>query len=196
MAKNRKEQFHEWLVRHLVKPKTVGGLADAMGIHQSRVSEMKVNRRQPKATELPIIVKYLGVPLPEHLRPENAQLVPLLGKGGADNKRGYYALSDGGDNFVEAPRFDSDRISAIEVAGESLGEVFDGWRVFYDEVHEPPLNKLLGQLCICWLEDDRVLVKELGKGSAPGFYNLYSNGARIEDVVVRAAARVKAMVPR
>lgn len=60
--------FAEWLSEGLSKPgKSNTDLARILGINQSRVSEMRAGRRNPKASELRPISDYLGSLPPELL---------------------------------------------------------------------------------------------------------------------------------
>jgi hypothetical protein len=85
---------------------------------------------------------------------------------------------------------------AVEIKGSSLGEVFDRWLVFYDDVRQPVTPDLIGKLCVVGLSDDRVLIKTLERGRN-GRFNLKSNTEPvIQDAEVRWAAPVIDMKPR
>ena len=74
----------EWIVKGLEKPgKTTTGLANALGLPQPRVSEMKRGARLLKVTELSKAAAYLEEPVPSELietadAPGGTQSVPHL----------------------------------------------------------------------------------------------------------------------
>jgi len=123
--------------------------------------------------------------------------VPLVGYVGAGAEMHYYANGDNPDEFVPMPPGGGHNTVAVQIRGSSLGSIFDTWLVYYDQVQDPPSYDMLGKLCVVGLEDGRVLVKKLRKGSAAGLFNLESvTEGLIEDVPVSWAAKVKVMTPR
>ncbi len=136
---------------------------------------------------------------------DTAPTVAIVGKIGANAQPDAIAFAHEGGGYAfdysapVPPNF-SEGTRALEVEGDSMRNIArDGWLIYYDddEVQEPPGDNLFGELCICWLEDDRVLFKELQPGMGDGFYDLESSNApTIRDVVVRKAARVTSIVPR
>lgn len=125
------------------------------------------------------------------------QEVPLVGYVGAGAEMHHYSDGDNPNEFVPMPPGGGDNTVAVQIRGSSLGSIFDTWLVYYDEVRDPPSYDMLGKLCVVGLEDGRVLVKKLRRGSAPGLYNLESvTEGLIEDVTITWAAKVKVMTPR
>lgn len=123
--------------------------------------------------------------------------VPLVGYVGAGAVAHYYRDTQGDLDMVPAPDDVTPNTVAVEVRGESLGPLFEHWLVYYDEVRSPVTPDLYGRLCIVWLPDDRVLIKQIRPSKTPGFYHLLSNTEpTMTDVEVSGAARVKSMVPR
>ncbi|MCW5697184.1 MAG: XRE family transcriptional regulator [Bauldia sp.] len=123
--------------------------------------------------------------------------VPLMGYVGAGSEAHYYMTAQGPLEMVDAPEGATDSTVALEIRGESLGELFDGWLVYYDDVRSPVTEDLLGQLCVVGLADDRVLIKKLRQSATPGLYHLISQTeGPITDVAVLWAARVKHLAAR
>lgn len=126
------------------------------------------------------------------------RVVPLVGKVSA-GARMYFA-DHGHLDEVPAPPGASDTTVAVEVDGDSLGPAFNHWLVFYDDVHRPVREELIGKLCVVGLDDGRVLIKILQRARGkPGIFHLLPNASNeppILDVEVEWAARVKSMVPR
>ena len=127
-----------------------------------------------------------------------SETVPLVGFVGAGNEAHYYANGDNPHEDVERPPESSDRTVAACVKGDSMYPIAgDGDLIYYDEVRTPPTDDMIGKLCVIGLMDDRVLVKRLHHGRAPGAYDLISaNALPITDVFVTWAARVKWIKPR
>lgn len=124
--------------------------------------------------------------------------VPVVGLAGAGPDGSVlFATGDGNFGEVPAPLDASVNTEALEVRGDSMrGLANDGWLIFYDE-KEPPRLDHLGEVCVCFLEDDRVLVKTPYPGSQPGLYHLESvNAPMMLDVPVRYFAFVTDIKPR
>lgn len=124
--------------------------------------------------------------------------IPIVGLAGA-GPEGSVAFAEGDGNFgsIPAPTNSTPDTVAIEVRGHSMtGIANDGWLITYDE-KRPPMAEMLGEPCVVWLANGRVLVKTLQRGSAPGLYNLESTMfPTMVDVVVDAAALVTNIMPR
>lgn len=125
--------------------------------------------------------------------------VPLKGYVRAGAQAQYLPLNDDELDRVEAVAGATDKTVALEIRGDSLGELFDRWLVFFDDVRSPVTADLMGKLCVVWVDDGRVLVKKVKK-QKNGLFMLLSNYEQqdppILDVRLEGAARVKAMVPR
>ena len=104
-----------------------------------------------------------------------------------------------GENYddldeVYGPPGAAEKMSAVEVRGDSLGPYFNRWYVFYDEVRNPMTPDLIGHLCVVGLTDGRVLVKQVQRGRAEGLYTLHSATEKpITDVAIEWAARVNSI---
>ncbi len=124
--------------------------------------------------------------------------VPLLGYVRAGAETYYYAKSDDPLDWVPHGPNDNEHTVAVQVQGTSLGQAFDGWIIYYDEVRSPVTPDMFGRLCVAGLMDDRVVVKIIKPSKTPGLYNLISNNDKddIEDAEVIWAARVKHMAQR
>lgn len=126
------------------------------------------------------------------------KMVQIVGKAGAGpDGTVLFADSDGYFGEVPAPIGSTDTTAALEVQGESMhGLANDGWLIFYDDP-VPPSEDHMGEPCVCWLEDSRVLVKIPQPTKNPGLFNLESvNAPTMRDVAVRAFALVTDIKPR
>lgn len=114
--------------------------------------------------------------------------VPIVGLAGAGPEGTVlFATGDGNFGEVDAPLDSSPTTAALEVRGDSMyGIANDGWIIFYED-REAPSPEHMGELCVCWLQDERVLVKIPQPGREFGLFNLESaNAPTMRDVPVRA----------
>jgi transcriptional regulator with XRE-family HTH domain len=125
-------------------------------------------------------------------------LVPLVGYVGAGSKAHIYDVPE--QYLGDVPAIDgaTDKTVAVEIRGDSLGEVFNNWLAYYDDVRRPVTSDLHRKLCVVGLADDRIFIKKLHPTPTPGIYDLISEkkDETIEGVHVKWAAKVKAMTPR
>ena len=123
---------------------------------------------------------------------------PIVGKAGAGPDGSVlFATGDGNFGEVPAPEGASTNTSALEVQGDSMrGLANDGWIIFYEE-REDPNEEHMGEPCVCFLEDERVLIKTPYPGSQPGLFHLESMNAQMMlDVAVRQFAFITDIKPR
>lgn len=125
---------------------------------------------------------------------EPVMQVKLAGFVGAGQE--IYHFEEGGAGTVEAPPYASSSSEAVEVRGESMWPLFEEGTLLYYSKLLPP-DQMVGRRCVVHLEDGRMLVKSLRKGSERGLYTLVSlNAPDIEDVAVTWAAPIDWIKPR
>lgn len=165
-------------------------LGKKVGISQAAIQKIEDGDTK-RSRYLPDIRRLVGLG-------ESDREVPVVGYVGASAEAHYYADAQGPLDEVPAPPGATAQTVAVEVRGTSLGELFNGWLVFYDEVRSPITEELIAQLCVVGLPDGRVLVKKIKRSKTAGFYHLYSQTSEgtITDVEVEWGARVKHMAPR
>lgn len=121
--------------------------------------------------------------------------VPVVGRVGAgtvvedhdDQPLGY------GDRQARCPNgLDPSVTVAVEVVGDSMLPIEEGWLLFYTRDYDGVPVECLGKLCVVQLVDDGPrYVKRMKLGRKPGLFNLYSTNAReIEDIPLAWAAPV------
>jgi hypothetical protein len=166
-----------------VKPDAVTRMLNSSG-HEKEV-------RAIKAHELSAMARFFGKEPPGG-DPSAIRFVPIRGLAGA-GPEGSVLYSSGDGNFgeIEAPRDAKDTTEALEVRGNSMyGMANDGYLIFYEDKEEPSENHM-GHMCVCFLQDERVLVKFPSLGSAPGLFHLESvNAPMMRDIPVRHFAIV------
>lgn len=175
---------------------TLDRLAEALDTSKGYLSDMESGKRpMPPGPMLERLAAALQIPAAELLR-EDAS-VPVVGYVGAGAEAHYYADGDGGLGQVEAPPGARPSTVAVEIRGESLGALFDGWLAFYDETRNPVTPDLIGELCVVGLPDGRVLIKRIKPTPNPERFHLIANTeAPLLDQEVSWAARVLTMRPK
>jgi SOS-response transcriptional repressor LexA len=131
---------------------------------------------------------------PEDTEAEH-KTIPVKGQVGA----GGVVIASGDQNDIgriEAPPNATSNTAAVQIIGESLGRLFDGWYAIYDDARDPPTDDLIGELCVLQLSDGRSFIKKLTKGQGKRFTLESNYEAPIVNVVVTWAAKVKTLVPR
>jgi DNA-binding XRE family transcriptional regulator len=125
---------------------------------------------------------------------EAGSMVKLAGYVGA--AQSVYQFDEDGAGWVEAPPGATAATEAVEVRGESMLPLYeDGTLLYYSRLLPP--SEMIGRRCVVRLEDERVLVKTLRRGSEPGLYSLLSlNAPDIDDVGVQWAAPIDWIKPR
>lgn len=125
--------------------------------------------------------------------------VPVVGYVGAGQRvYAYDDMLDSGDTIDRPPMTYGDLL-AVEVKGESMLPLAEeGWHIVYTAEATVDEHAVLNKVCVVQLdEDEAMLVKRVLRGTKPYHYHLAStNAAMIEDVKLRWAAVVKAIVPR
>lgn len=149
-------------------------------------------------TALAPVLQTTAAYLIEGAEPDAEIYVPIIGRVGADNDGEvvYTTAHETGDMAPIPPGGSRDSV-ALEVSGHSMrGFADDGSLLYFLSQHTPPTPDMLGYPCIVETTDGRVLLKRLLKGSRPGVYDLESqNGPTLEDVELRWAAEITAIIP-
>jgi transcriptional regulator with XRE-family HTH domain len=172
-------------------------LAHDIGISTSQLSRIETGEREARVGEVKRLSSRLNVPIAELVGDEFAPRCPVVGLANAGSDSVIFSEGQGPFEYVEPPEGSSKDTVAVEVRGKSLGEIFDGWLVFYDDVRTPPTPQMMNQLCVAELDDGRVVVKRITRGQRRDRFNLSSNvEPPIYDAKIAWAARVIAMKPK
>lgn len=151
-----------------------------------------------KGTTEEMVAEAFGVSTTEIFAGAAGQLVPIIGRVGADPE-GTVVYSTGQEtgDMAPIPPGGTSKARALYVRGHSMrGVADDGALIFFEDQRSPPTPDLLGYPCIVETEDGQVLVKRLLKGSAPKLYDLESiNGPTLSDRRIRWAAEITAIIP-
>lgn len=179
-------------------------MAERLGVTQSTVTRWE-NGALPRADQLKLLADMANTSVERLLGADSlsntpADMIPVVGyvgAGAAVFPFDDHAPGDGMDH-VDRPPFVHGAAVSVEVRGDSLYPVAeDGWRLIYAGEQTIIEADVLNRLCVVQLEDGRMLVKRLMRGTKPQHYHLVStNAPTIEDAKVVWAAMVKAIIPR
>lgn len=202
-ARYSPQMLNEWLKLALdasgISQAELGRRLSSMlgrSIDRAAVNKMVKDERAMAADEMFAISAITKFPPPEPPS-DMARLIHVLGLVGAGSAMILYSENDALDDWVPAPDNATDKTVALEIRGDSLGAIFNGWVLFYDDRRAPVTENLIGRLCVAELADGRVLVKQIKAGAGPGLFTLFSNfEPPIYDVALRWAAEVKDIRPR
>lgn len=193
--------LREWRMHRGLSQQT---LADAVETSKGYVSDVETGKRPiPRGLLVEKLAAALGVSTGDLYRhpddgPGGERLVRIIGTVGADTE-GTVIQSTGQEAYDMAPippGGTSDSV-ALEVKGHSMRAIAeDGALIYFEDQRNPPTPDMIGYVCIVELEDGRVLIKRLLRGSAADLYMLESQvGPPLEDVRIRWAAEPTAIIP-
>lgn len=128
---------------------------------------------------------------------EPDRALQVAGYIGANGLTGFYALAQ--DRYETIPAYPDDPPGAValEIMGTSAGRWFDRWYAVITDKTEGVTPDMIGQPCVVWLPDDRILFKEIRRNGA--LFDLISNDPTeppIRGVRIKAAALVHRIVRR
>ena len=169
--------------------KSKGGLAQAMGVRASAISEILSGLRQIKATEIAPIVEYLEL-----------NRVPIMGRigAGAVIEPDVEQIPPEGIGEVELPFPLSEETIAFEVTGDSMLPKYESGDVvvvYREQRH--PLASFYGEEAAVRLKTGERYLKTIERGKSPSTVNLTSfNAKAINGVKVDWIGEICVTLPR
>jgi hypothetical protein len=128
-------------------------------------------------------------------RSQSTIIARIQGYIGLDGEVHIYKVRPENLKTMELPPLVTDTTVGLVIRGDALGPAFADWVLIYDDLREPVMPELIGQVCVVALANGRVVIRRLMEGDVAGRYNLISQvPPDIRDVAVLWAARVKALV--
>ena len=175
---------------------TQDALAARVGISTGYLSRLEGGGRNVSLKYIAAISQALGVPVKELVANQSAT-VPVVGYVSAGALTVYYDVDPVELDKVPAPDGSTDKTVAVVVRGDCLGNFFDNWLAFYDEVSSDVGPDLLGQLCVVRTSDGKTYIKKITAGGLPKTYTLISQfEPPLYDEEIEFAAKIKTMTPR
>ena len=172
---------------------TLEKLAERLGTSAGHLHKWETGKVSITLDRLSDVAEALGCSIIDLV--EGLAKVPVVGKVGAG--AAVYSIDDyplgHGPRMVRCPTgLDPQQTVAVEVEGDSMLPIEEGWLLFYTRNYEGVPVECLGKLCIVQLADDGPrYVKRVKLGRKPGLFNLYSTNAReMEDIALAWAAPV------
>ena len=170
-------------------------LADKMGISKGMLVKLERGERELKVRYIESLARALSIrqgPIIEEIEP-----IPIIGALGPNSEVSLFE----GDriSFEVAPALEGSMppTVAINILGDSLGPIFDGWLLYYDDLHLPPTGDLVGNLSVLGTEDGRTLIKHIARSRGYSRFDVWSSfQSPTFDVLVKWAAKVRAIRPR
>lgn len=194
---------HAGLIREMMR---VGRLKQAQLAKRLKVTQPTISRWLKGATpDIPQHERIMAEARRLHLfnqrdgaEPEiTVATVPVKGYVGAGSEAHFYAVSQGDLDEVPAPEWATAHTVAVEIRGSSLGPLFDRWLVYYDDVHQPMTEDLVGRTCVVGLDTGQILIKKIAHSRTRGKFDLLSQADEpIRDVTIEWAAEVKHVARR
>lgn len=189
-------------IRYYRKQKGVSQtrLGERVGVAQNTISSWEGGRTEPSRDDVGRVSQALGVDISllelGDDAPE-AHKVRLMGYIGAG--QAVEPLPSQGFEYVDAPPGAPDDAEAAIVRGHSMYPLLrDGFMlVWWRWTPDPSAH--IGELCVCKLDDDSMVVKQVEAGSRRGRYTLTSLSAGYEpmrDVRLKGVAPVEIIYRR
>ncbi len=172
---------------------TLEKLAEPLGTSAGHLHKWETGKVSITLDRLNQVADALGCTIIDLV--EGLAKVPVVGKVGAGSivlSIDDYPLGQA-EQQVRCPTgLDPQQTVAVEVEGDSMLPIEEGWLLFYTRNYEGVPVECIGKLCVVQLADDGPrYVKRLKLGRKPGLFNLYSTNAReMEDVALAWAAPV------
>lgn len=175
--------------RRMTLEQLAGRLGTSAGhLHKWETGKVSVNLKR-----LGEIAEILGIGIVDLV--EDLPRVPVVGQvgaGAAVSSIDDFSLGDGRRHARCPIGLDPQYTVAVEVVGDSMLPIDEGWLLFYTRNYDGVPSDCLGKLCVVQLADNGPrYVKRLKQGAGKALFSLYSTNAReIEDVPLAWAAPV------
>lgn len=169
--------------------------AQRFGVSRGQYIKLERGERRLNSDYIRMAAQAFGVTEADVIAEKTA--VPVVGFVGAGSEAHFYDSGQGPCDEARRIVGADEKTVAVEIRGNCLGPVFDGWLAYYDDVRSPPTDDMIGKLCVVGLADGRVLIKMLHRHQGAALFDLWSNfEPPICDVALAWAAEVKAICPR
>ena len=183
-------RIRQWRKRRKL---TLEKLADRLGTSAGHLHKWETGKVAITVDRLQEVANALGCGLLDLI--DGIIKVPVVGKVGAGvvvESIDDYPLGQGLRQVRCPTGLDPQQTVAVEVEGDSMLPIEEGWLLFYTRNYDGVPVECLGKLCVVQLADEGArFVKRVKLGRLPGAFNLYSTNAReMEDVALLWAAPV------
>lgn len=179
-------------------------LAEKVGVSRAAVSQWEKDATIPTGPNLVSLARVLAKSeawltdgkMTATTITKKSNVVGYVGAGAEIFPFDDYAKGTGLER-VETPMGLNGEMVAVQVRGDSMYPIEDGWLVFYSRDSEGVEDECVGKLCVVKVHEGPTLVKKLRKGSKKGLFTLESwNAAPRVDMRLDWAARVLDIRPK
>lgn len=179
-------------IRHWRKQRrlTLEKLAERLGTSAGHLHKWETGKVSITLNRLADVARALEVGIVDLI--DGQQKVPVVGRVGAGAQVFATGDSPEGKRKVRSPpRQESAKTVALEVEGDAMLPIEEGWLLFYSRDYEGVPVECIGKLCVVQLASGARYVKRVKQGRRPALFNLYSTNAReMEDQTLAWAAPV------
>ncbi len=161
-----------WIIRGLERTgKTKKGLAEALGGHPSKTTDLLQGKRDLKVHEVQKIADYLGEPPPPFIR---SAYVPLIGGVASQPFAGIIRLGTvNAGREIAVPYGAEGALTAFQVEERGMpGLAKEDWVVFCGPRREPPDADQIGELCRCGLATGESVIRFLNPSLYENHFDL------------------------
>ncbi len=172
---------------------TLEQLATRLGTSAGHLHKWETGKVSVNLKRLGEIAEILDIGMVDLV--EDLPRIPVVGRVGAGatvDSIDDFPMGEGLHEVTCPVGLDPKYTVAVEVVGDSMLPIDEGWLLFYTRNYDGVPSECLGKLCVVQLADSGTrYVKRLKQGRGRGLFNLYSTNAReIEDVALAWAAPV------
>jgi repressor LexA len=170
---------------------TLEKLAERLGTSAGHLHKWETGKVSITLNRLGDVARALEVGIVDLI--DGQQKVPVIGRVGAGAQIASLeeAAGQGYRKVRCPPKLDATKTVAVEVEGDAMLPIEEGWLLFYSRDYEGVPVECIGKLCVVQLASGARYVKRVKQGRRPSLFNLYSTNAReMEDQTLAWAAPV------
>jgi transcriptional regulator with XRE-family HTH domain len=179
-------------IRHWRKQRllTLEKLADRLGTSAGHLHKWETGKVSITLNRLAEVAQALEVGIVDLI--DGQQMVPVVGRiAGGAQIFAIDAAPESNRKVRAPPRVESAKTAALEVEGDAMLPIEEGWLLFYSRDYEGVPVECIGKLCVVQLANGARYVKRVKQGRRPSLFNLYSTNTReMEDQTLAWAAPV------
>lgn len=182
--------------------KSIAAAAEAKGFHKQNLGDHEAGRRGIKpehaeqyARAFKVSPEWILLGVDTKKRP-TIQVVGYVGAGGTVAFVDSYEKGGGLDEIDAPPDCPAGAVAA-RVKGTSMFPVYNEGDIIVWAERRADIGNFIGQRCVVWTADGRVLIKTIAPGTTRDLFTLVSFNAPSEsDVVIEYCARILWIKPK
>ena len=179
MTENKERSIQRIRMWRKRRKLTLEKLASTLGTSAGHLHKWETGKVSVNVDRLNQIAKVLGIGLHDLIfDPVRFDSTPVIGI--LDHFGRVEIVEDfaSGETrlYVDAPDgVEVDSGAAIEVSGDALQPIPNGWLIFFNRTYSGVSDEAAGSLCVVKIADQPdLIVRRVSEGTKPPFYNLFS----------------------